>query len=114
MARTLDFNTLAQPTLEMVMRDEKKTHINVTAPSYELLEKLEANMTSITDACKKKDIKSLQVGYDLAAELVSCNMEGIKVTGQELREKYGVDYTLLFAFLIAYMDFINDIKQAKN
>ena len=114
MAKKLDFNAIAQPTLELVMRDTNKTHITVTTPSVELVEKLEANLDDITAACNKKDANSMTVCYDLAAEFISNNQEGITITGQELREVYGVDYTLLFAFFIAYQDLINEIKSAKN
>lgn len=114
MARKLDFNALEQPTLEVVLRDENKTHITVMVPSVELVEKLEANGESITAACKRKDAHSMQVCYDLAAELMSCNEENLTITGEELRAKYGVGYGLLFAFLVAYNDFVAEIKNAKN
>lgn len=114
MAKILDFNAIEQPTLEVVLRDKAKTHLHITAPSVELVERLQANTESITKACKTKDMKSLQVCYDLAAEFVSCNQEGVQINGDELRGVYGVDYTLLFVFFVAYQDFITDIKQAKN
>lgn len=114
MAKMLDFNKFEQPTLPMVMRDDAKTHVTVIVPSEELIEKLEANKDEIAKACKSDNKDSLASCYDLAAELISCNEEGITVTGKELKEHYGVNYLMLFGFFVAYLEFVNEIKSAKN
>ena len=114
MAKILDFNAMEQPTLEVVLRDEARTKITVTAPTLALIEKLQANKDIIKAVCSTKDEKALKEAYSLAAELMSCNQEGINLTGEELRTKYDVSYVLLFAFLVNYMEFIDEIKNAKN
>ncbi len=114
MAKILDFNAMEQPTIEVVLRDEARTKITVTAPTLALIEKLQANKDIIKAACNAKDSKALNEAYDLAAEFMSCNLEGIKLTGKELQTKYGVSYVLLFAFIVNYMEFIDEIKNAKN
>lgn len=114
MARTIDFNKLEQPTLKLIMSDEKRTELNVTAPSEELIERLEANLDAIKDACKPGKDGSLSKAYELAAEFISCNQEGIKMTGDELRDVYKVNYIMLTAFLVNYLEFIDEIKNAKN
>lgn len=114
MARTIDFNKLEQPTLKLIMRDEKRTELNVTAPAEELIERLEANLDAIKDACKPGKAGSLDKAYELAADFISCNQEGLKITGDELRNVYKVNYIMLTAFLINYLEFIDEIKNAKN
>lgn len=114
MAKMLDFNKFDQPTLPLIMRDDAKTHVTVVAPSEELIEKLEANKDEIVKACGNKDAGSLAQCYDLAAELISCNEEGLAMTGKELKEVYKVNYLMLYAFLASYLEFVNDIKSAKN
>ena len=114
MARTIDFNALEQPTIEVVMRDEAKTKINVTAPSEALIEKLNANIDVIKSACKADNPQVMDECYSLTAEFMSCNKEGLTITGEDLRKKYNVNYVMLFVFLANYMDFIDEIKNAKN
>lgn len=114
MARIIDFNKLEQPTLPLIMRDEKHTELNVVAPTEELIEKLEANYDIIQEACKPGKAGSLDKAYELAAEFISCNLEGIKVTGDELRNVYKVNYLMLTVFMVNYLEFIDEIKNAKN
>ena len=114
MARSIDFNAFEQPTIEVVMRDDAKTKITVTAPSEALIEKMDANLDLIKNACKSDNPKAMDECYSLTAEFMSCNLEGLTITGEELRNKYKVNYVMLFVFLKNYMDFIDDIKNAKN
>lgn len=114
MAKVLDFNKFDQPSLPIVMRDGDKTQFTVTAPSYELIEELEANQDAITAACKKGDAGSLEKAWELAAKLISCNQECRQVTGEELQAKYGMTYVMLFAFFVSYREMINEIESAKN
>jgi hypothetical protein len=114
MAKTLDFNKIEQPTLVVVMRDEAQTKLSITAPSEALIEKLEANLGDIKEACSGKNREALDTAFDLAADFMSCNKEEIQLTGEELRGKYNVSYTMLLAFFVAYLEFIDEIKNAKN
>ena len=114
MAKTLDFNKLEQPTLNVVLRDEAQTRLTITAPSEALIEKLEANIDDIKAACSSKNKEALDTAFALAADFMSCNLEGIQVTSEELRGKYGVNYAMLLAFIVCYLEFIEEIKNAKN
>ena len=116
MAKILDFNAFEQPTLPLVMRDDAKTRLNVTAPSEALIERLEANYDTIVAACEGTDRSqnTMDAVRNLAADFISCNEENIKVTGDELRDKYKLNYVMLFAFFVSYMDMVNEIKTAKN
>ena len=114
MARVIDFNKFEQPTLDVVLKDENQTKITVIAPAEALIEKLESNLDSIQSICKGATGPALDESFALAAELMSCNREGLTITGKELREKYKINYVMLFAFIAAYIDFIDEIKHAKN
>lgn len=114
MAKVIDFNAIEQPTIEVVLRDAARTKLTVTAPDLALIEKLTANKEIIKEACNGKDEKALAEAYNIAADFMNCNKEGIKLTGDELRTKYGVSYSLLFVFLVNYLEFIDEIKNAKN
>jgi hypothetical protein len=96
------------------MNDAEETVFTLTAPSVELVERLEANQETLVATFKKGDRESLDEIWNLAADLISCNREGRKVIAEELKGKYGMGYKMLFVFFTAYLDFIAEIKEAKN
>ena len=48
MAKTLDFNVIAPPTLPLIMRDDRRTEIIVTTPTEGLVEELQAMAPELT------------------------------------------------------------------
>lgn len=114
MAKGLNFRNFAQPTLPINMNDADETLFTCTAPSVELVERLEANRDAIIAVFEKGDRESLEELWKLAADLISCNREHRKVTVEELKGKYGVSYEMLYAFIVAYGEFIDEIENAKN
>lgn len=114
MAKSLNFRQFAQPTLPITMNDAEETLFTLTAPSVELVERLEANQETLLATFNKGDRESLNEVWNLAAALISCNREGRQVTADELKSRYGMNYVMLFAFLGAYGEFIAEIENAKN
>lgn len=114
MAKALNFRSFAQPTLSLTMNDAEGTLFTVTTPSVELVELLEANLDEIKAVFERGDKSSLDEIWNLAARLISCNRECRKVTVEELKGRYGMNYQMLFAFLQAYGEFIAEIESAKN
>lgn len=116
MKKTLDFNALEKPTLELTMKDKARTVLHVLTPTEKLIEELQAAAPGITAAMEGKDAGMVAEVYGLAAKLISVNQEGIEVTADDLRdpEKYGLGLEYLIIFFSAYLDFINEIAQAKN
>lgn len=114
MAKVLDFNALQRPTLELVMPDENKTKLRLVCPTERLIERLEAGMKELTDVMKKKDGGAIAACFELAADLINCNDDGVVVNAQELRDKYHLGIESLVVFYSTYVDFIDEIKNAKN
>jgi hypothetical protein len=114
MAKVLDFNALQRPTLELVMPDENKTKLRLVCPTERLIERLEAGIKELTDILNKKDIEAIAACFELAADLINCNDDGIVVNAQELRDKYHLGIESLVVFYSTYVDFIDEIKNAKN
>lgn len=114
MAKVLNFREFAQPTLPIQMNDVEGTLFTCMAPTVELVERLEANQEAIIAVFKKGDRECLDELWKLTAELISCNREHRSVTPEELKGKYGMNYQMLFAFITAYGDFIDEIENAKN
>ena len=114
MPKVLDFNSLQRPTLELVMLDDNKTKLRLVCPTERLIERLEAGMKEMTDIMKKNDSSSVRACYELAADLFSCNDDGLQITAEDLRDKYRLGFEHLVVFFSAYVDFIDEIKKAKN
>lgn len=114
MAKSLNFREFAQPTLKINMNDAEETLFTLTAPSVELTERLEANQDTMLETFKKGDRESLNEIWNFAADIISCNREGRKVTVEELKGRYGMSYEILFYFLTEYIKFIDEIENAKN
>ena len=115
----LDFNKINRPVLELTMEDEAQTNITVETPSEGLVEELEAMIPELDTIFSPDNPKSVDAAYDLAARLMSCNQEGVTVTADDLRTKYWRKNTIhnqlaLMSFIGAYMDFLQEIKNAKN
>lgn len=114
MAKTLDFNSVQRPTLVLTMKDQEKTKIRVGTPKESLIEELQTLSAELEEILKKGDGDSIQAVFDLAARLISCNRDYIKVTAEDLRDRYKMDLEDLIIFFSAYLDFIGEMQNAKN
>lgn len=112
--KTLNFNQLQRPTLELTMMDEAQTVIRVSTPSVGLLEELQAMLPEFEAVARSGNREAIQAIYDMAARLMNCNCSFITVTGEELRTKYAMGLDSMQIFFSAYMDFVNGIYNAKN
>lgn len=116
MAKKLDFNSVEPLVLELTMTDEARTRISVTTPTEGLIEELQLVSPKLQAALKDSNDACTEEIYDLAARLMSCNLEGLKVTKDELRNKnkYGLNLEKLIFFFRSYIEFINEITHEKN
>lgn len=111
---TLDFRALQKPCIEITLLDDDNTVLHVETPTHGVLMRLQSMRKEAISLKGKNDPDTLAKMYDLLAELMSFNREGIKLTGTELREKYRLEQYHLLAFEMTYLDFINEVKSAKN
>lgn len=114
MSKTLDFNKINRPVLQLVMPDESKTIIRVTSPRESLIEELQEMLPELQSIMSAGDAEAVRLCYDLAARLINCNRSFITVTPEELKEKYNLDLEGLIVFYSAYVDFVQEINSAKN
>lgn len=114
MARLLDFNTVEVQTLDIVLRDDARTKVHLRYPTEGLVQELIRISPEMHKVLENGDAESLNLTYDLVARLVNCNRDGIKVTGEELRTKYGMDFEMIVLFCTSYLDFLKETTDAKN
>lgn len=74
------------------------------------LEKIAQN----PDAENADSVVTVRDMYDMAAEFISMNTDSVKVTGDELLTKYGVNGEMLLAFYCEYSNFISTVRNQKN
>ena len=114
MAKILDFNSYRRPTLILSMKDEHKTKLHVAAPTVELVEELRANLGELQTALAGRDALASRSVYELAAKLMSCNLDGVELTAEALATEYELNMEDMAQFYVIYVDFLDEIKNAKN
>lgn len=114
MAKIIDFNSYRRPELVMVLKDKHQTTVHITTPTKQLIDELSANLTELQKALTGQDATASRAIYTLAAKLLNCNLDGLVVTPEELAKKYAMNLEDMAVFYSAYMDFIDEIKNAKN
>lgn len=113
MARVLDLNNVQQSFMDLTLQDDARTVVHLDIPQEALVSELQG-MGPELEKLKTGDRDSVDMIYDLAARLISCNLDYFTVTGRELREKYGMNLFSAIAFFSAYMGFINELSNQKN
>jgi hypothetical protein len=113
MARILDLNNVQQSFMDLTLQDAAHTVVHLDIPKEALVSELQG-MGPDLEKIKKGDRESVDLIYDLAARLINCNLDYFKTTGQELREKYGMNLFSAIAFFSAYLGFINELSNQKN
>lgn len=114
MAKVLDLNALDQPTLELKLRDDARSVFRLTTPTTHLVERFIAIKGELAGVAESRDADRIKKVYELTAELISCNAEYIKVTAEELRDKYRLTFGDIVIIFSAYLDFIQEMTNAKN
>lgn len=114
MSKVLDLNNLTRPTLELTLQDEQRTTVRLTTPTEAMVQELSALTPAELNKLKSGDRESVEFVYNLAARLISCNLDFLTITADELRGRYRMDLYSAIVFFNAYLDFINEIANAKN
>ena len=114
MANIIDFNSYRRPELILVMKDKKQTTLHVTTPTEQMVEELRVNLPELQKTLTGQDEEASRLVYKLAAKLINCNLDGVTTTSEELAKKYGMNLEDMTIFFTAYMEFIEEIQNAKN
>jgi hypothetical protein len=99
--------------MDLTLRDDAHTVVHLDIPTEALVNELQ-NMLPELEKIKTGDRSSVDMIYDLAARLINCNSDFIKVTGQELLTKYRMNLLVTLAFFNSYMGFISELNNQKN
>lgn len=114
MAIKLDLNALEQPTMELTLMDDDHTTLRLVCPDVKLIERLISAAPALTAVKDSSDVAVIKKTYELFADVLSNNEDGLRITAEELRDKYRVRFVHLVLIATRYLDFIREIQEAKN
>lgn len=115
MSRVLDFNLYRRLTMIIIFKDEKKTILHLCAPVKSLTDKIQQILPDLQVALSGNNGQaSFYAIYDLAADLISCNLDGITVTPDELAKKFEMNLEDMLLFFERYLEFLEEIRSEKN
>lgn len=112
--KVFDFNSLDRLSIEVTLCDPQKTVIHVTTPTEGTIERLASAADDLVALSGASSEEKVRASYKLCADILSCNVEGLTITAEELRDKYNIKPITLAGFTAVYLDFINEFKNAKN
>lgn len=111
---TVNFNRHRPPILEVPLFDKDETVLQVTLPTVDLQEELRANAGAFNALLDGGDETQRAALWDLAARLMSCNRNWLKITPEALRKKYRLVEDDLVIFYEAFVEFVRNTENAKN
>lgn len=111
MVRTTSFKE-KRPRLRLEMDDE--TIIRVTVPTVDMVEEFKASLPELMTVLKGEGPETKKALYELAANLINCNLDAERVTVADLVNKYDWSVEDLTKFYLDYMAFIEAIEKEKN
>lgn len=114
MVKKLDFNALEKPVLEITLRDKEQTVLRITSPTEELVERFTAAAEELKSITGENNGERISALFGLIAELMNCNLDEITLTAEDLRGKYGLKLYDAVVFCKVYLDFIQELENAKN
>lgn len=110
--RTFDFNAIEQPRLETTLKDGTIVHLEL--PPVAQVEQLQAAVPKLRQTINAHDLTGIHNYYEMLAVLMSCNAENLHFTAEELETQYRITLHDIVAFYAIYMQFIDEVRQAKN
>lgn len=114
MTHTFDCKSLRQPTFRLVMDDAADTVVHVAVPTVDIIDRVRANLPELLALVSGDSAASRQAIYELAAMLINCNTDAIGISAHDLIHRFNWDVKLLSGFYTSFLNFIEEIENAKN
>ena len=92
--------------MTIIMNDEEQTKLNVCVPDKGMMD----NMIALRDV--KENEETIDMLYEVCAELISNNREKKSYTADELKDM--LEFEDLLVFVQYFTDFINEVQNSKN
>ena len=113
--RNLDLNTLyQQPTMSLTLRDKNRTVLHLELSAVALVERLQAVIPELELIASNRNLEGINMLYDLTADILNFNREGITLTADSLKTVYKISLQDMVIIFNAYLEFVDEVKSAKN
>lgn len=110
--KSFDFNSIEQPTMQITLPNAERTRLTLVFPKTSLVERLRENAGQLHEIFSSKNEHGIHEVYKMFAEIMSCNQQFRTFTADDLKEC--LSYAHIEAFSLAYMEFLLEVKGAKN
>lgn len=116
MAKITDLRMVGRPTMTLVLPDDNGTTVHLCAPTLDLVEELKSGSDTLFAVLRGEDgdAQTKRAVYGLATKFINCNTDLFETTAEELAKRYSVSMEHLQQFFIDYVDFLDEIQNAKN
>jgi len=116
MPKITDLRLATQPTMTLVLPDKAGTTVHLCAPTLELVEELRGGSQALFAVLRGEngDTEATRAVYELAVKFINCNTDLFETTAEELAQRYSVSLVHLQQFFPDYVEFLDEIKNAKN
>lgn len=108
---SLDLRKHRKSYLKLTLPDEEETKLSVMQPTKELFGKM-TDMSANIGTMTGSDYTALDEVYEVCAELISRNKEGVYMTRAQLEEL--LDFEDIVVLLRTYSEFVASIMSEKN
>lgn len=105
----IDFKSTQKRFLAITLLDGRK--LAVRMPTKKVFDSL-LQLREIMPGIEETTTDILASVYDLAATILSNNMAGVKISGEELGDMFDIEDIQIFYF--GYMDFVQGVTQDPN
>lgn len=112
--KMLDFNAIQQPTWALRLRDDAQTVVHIAVPTVDLVERMLALSSELSEITTNKDARAIKALYTLIADVINNNDDGYTFTAEDLRDTYKMSLLDTAYFVAGFLDFVAEIKDAKN
>ncbi len=93
---------------------DEETIVRVTVPTVDMVEEFKESLPELLAVLKGEGPDSKKALYELAANLINCNLDAERVTVADLVNKYDWALEDLTKFYLDYMAFIESVENEKN
>lgn len=116
MAKITDLRLIGRPTMTVIFPDDNGTTVHLCAPTVELVDELRDGSDVLFAVLRGQegDAQAKRAVYELATKFINCNTDLFETTAAELVQRYSMSLEHLQHFFSDYVDFLNEIQNAKN
>lgn len=110
--KELNFMDIEVPKLKITLRSG--IELQLVLPSVTLIERLRSGVKRLSKSITENNLSDVRKYYELAAELISCNLSKTTITADDLEMGEHFRIEDIVEFFEGYVEFIDEASSTKN